>query len=94
LPFTHRPTQIKPGLKHAPYQLRLQPMQRYRAFVTQGIDDDMKRFYGKGNISTVLGNPSFKKNIIKQSSQYQSHKADFTTTLDCKSDYYYCSESI
>jgi len=39
----------------------------YRAFVAQGTDDDMKRFYGKGNIAAVLGDASFKKSIIKKS---------------------------
>jgi len=38
----------------------------YRAFVAEGIDDELTHYYGKGNIAAVLGDASFKKQIIKK----------------------------
>jgi len=38
----------------------------YRAFVAEGIDDELKKFYNKGNIAAVLGNSLFKKSILKK----------------------------
>jgi len=38
----------------------------YRAFVAEGIDDELRHYYGKGNIATVLGDKSFKKRILKK----------------------------
>jgi putative transposase len=33
----------------------------YRRFVEKGVDEDIKRFYSKGNILSVLGNKEFKQ---------------------------------
>ena len=40
--------------------------QGYRVYVEQGIDEDIKRFYNKGNIASVLGNYEFRQEILER----------------------------
>jgi len=40
--------------------------QKYRAFVELGVDDEIKQFYGKGNLSPYLGSDEFKAWIYSQ----------------------------
>ncbi len=35
------------------------PRERYRAFVEQGVDEELKAFYGKKNLSSILGSAGF-----------------------------------
>ena len=37
----------------------------YRAYVEAGIDEDIKRYYGKGNIAAVLGDKSFRESVYE-----------------------------
>jgi len=37
----------------------------YRAFIAEVIDDELNRFYNKGNSAAVLGDSSFKKTLAR-----------------------------
>ena len=37
----------------------------YRGYVEAGTDEDIKRFYNKGNIATILGGVAFKESLIE-----------------------------
>ncbi len=37
----------------------------YKTYVGQGIDEDISRFYNKGNVTTILGDESFKTYIAE-----------------------------
>lgn len=38
----------------------------YQQYVAQGIDEDTLRFYTKGNIASVMGDPAFRKSVRQQ----------------------------
>ena len=38
----------------------------YRAYAEAGIDEDIKRYYGKGNIAAVLGDKSFRESVYEE----------------------------
>jgi putative transposase len=40
--------------------------QRYQAFVTQGLDDEIRAFYGKGRWSPVLGGKGFRRALARR----------------------------
>ncbi len=40
--------------------------QGYRNYVQQGADDDLKRYYGRYNILSVLGNREFKEYVVER----------------------------
>ncbi len=48
-----------------------QKYSRYHAFVASGVDEDIKRFYSKGNVATVLGDKDFKSDIHEQKDAFQ-----------------------
>ncbi len=39
--------------------------QRYTDYVDQGVDEDIQRFYGKNNLSTVLGDKVFRSQLVE-----------------------------
>ena len=45
-------------------QLKVQASKRalaYRRYVSEGVDDEMTKFYGKKNLSSIMGNEKFRK---------------------------------
>jgi len=38
----------------------------YRTFVSAGIDDELHKYYGKGNIAAVMGDKVFRESVIKK----------------------------
>jgi hypothetical protein len=43
----------------------------YKNFVEEGVDEDIKRFYNKGNIATVLGDREFKNQLLENEEEIQ-----------------------
>ncbi len=43
----------------------------YKAFVAHGVDDEINNFYGKGNVSAVLGGDEFKQELVKREADLQ-----------------------
>lgn len=41
----------------------------YKAFVANGVDDEINNFYGKGNVSAVLGGDEFKEGLVKREAE-------------------------
>ena len=41
----------------------------YQRYVGQGIDEDIKHYYGKHNVLSVLGSNEFKKKVAKEFEQ-------------------------
>ena len=38
----------------------------YRNYVEQGVDEDIRRFYSKGNVASVLGDKGFKERLVER----------------------------
>ena len=52
-------------------QLKVQASKRalaYRRYVSEGVDDEMAKFYGKKNLSSIMGNEKFRKSSRKRRS--------------------------
>lgn len=52
-------------------QLRTTPAKRagaYKKYVAEGVDDELAHFYGKKNLSSVMGDEKFKKSAAKKKS--------------------------
>jgi putative transposase len=41
------------------------PVQRYREFVADGVDEETKNFYHAGNQASVIGDKSFREKVLK-----------------------------
>tara|TARA_R110002073_G_scaffold216600_1_gene376782 strand:+ start:414 stop:1394 length:981 start_codon:yes stop_codon:yes gene_type:complete len=41
----------------------------YKTYIAAGVDEEMRRFYGKGNIAAILGDATFKASIAKNKEQ-------------------------
>jgi len=45
---------------------RTHQKEKYRAYVEQGVDEDIKRFYGKRNIMPYMGSAEFRERMYKR----------------------------
>lgn len=45
--------------------------QGYRRYVEQGTDEDLKRYYGRYNILSVLGSGEFKENVVERVEEFE-----------------------
>ena len=57
----------------------------YQHFVGSGVDEDIKRHYNKGNISTVLGDFSFRESLIEKKEELLSN-GNLSELLSVKPD--------
>jgi len=46
----------------------------YKNYVARGVDEDLLRFYGKGNIFSVLGDRDFRESVRKEASETDLEK--------------------
>ncbi len=47
----------------------------YQQFVSKGIDEDIKRFYSKGNLANVLGDKGFRQSLLEKEDEIMSKEA-------------------
>ena len=52
----------------------------YRNYVDAGVDEDIKRFYSKGNVASILGAKAFKEELAERKGP-MDHESDVYTQL-------------
>jgi len=45
----------------------------YKAYVEQGVDEDILQFYNKGNLASVLGDKGFKESLAQQADENEQN---------------------